>query len=36
MRASFGTAGHARMQAHVWPRINQTVLDAYLEVAAAR
>ncbi len=36
MRAAFGAAGHARMQAHVWPRINQTMLDAYLDVMAGR
>lgn len=36
MRRSFGEAGHAKMQAHVWDRINQAVLDAYLEVMAAR
>lgn len=32
MRARFGAAGHERMQAHVWPRINQAMLDAYLDV----
>ncbi|MCW4461173.1 glycosyltransferase family 1 protein [Sphingomonas sp. BT-65] len=36
MRRSFGAAGHARMQSHVWDRVNQAVLDAYLEVMAAR
>ncbi|HEY0623728.1 glycosyltransferase family 1 protein [Sphingomonas sp.] len=36
MRRSFGDAGHAKMQAYVWDRINQAVLDAYLEVMAAR
>lgn len=36
MRASFGAAGHTRMQAHVWPRINQAVLDAYLDLMTAR
>jgi len=36
MRASFGAAGHARMQPHVWPRINQAVLDAYLDLWAQR
>jgi len=35
MRRSFGEAGHAKMQAYVWDRINQAVLDAYLEVMAA-
>ena len=36
MRDSFGQAGHAKMQAHVWPRINQAVLDAYLKVMEGR
>lgn len=36
MRRSFGEAGHAKMQAYVWDRINQAVLDAYLEVMAGR
>lgn len=36
MRRSFGEAGHAKMQAYVWDRINQAVLDAYLDVMAAR
>ncbi|ODP38294.1 glycosyltransferase family 4 protein [Sphingomonas turrisvirgatae] len=36
MRASFGAAGHASMQAHVWPRINQAVLEAYLELVRER
>lgn len=36
MRASFGTAGHNRMQAHVWPVINQAVLDTYLDVMPGR
>jgi glycosyltransferase involved in cell wall biosynthesis len=36
MRASFGTAGHEKMQAYVWPRINQAVLDAYLELTPER
>lgn len=36
MRARFGTLGHQRMQAQVWPQVNQAVLDAYLEVMAGR
>ncbi len=36
LRRSAGEAGHVRMQAHVWPQVNQAVLDAYLEVMAAR
>jgi phosphatidylinositol alpha 1,6-mannosyltransferase len=36
MRTRFGAEGHRRMQTHVWPQINQTVLDAYLEVMATR
>lgn len=36
MRRSFGEAGHAKMRPHVWPQINQAVLDAYLKVMAAR
>lgn len=36
MRQSFGEAGHAKMQAHVWPQINQAVLDAYLDLMAGR
>ncbi|PKP90079.1 MAG: glycosyl transferase family 1 [Alphaproteobacteria bacterium HGW-Alphaproteobacteria-16] len=36
MRQRFGAAGHAKMQDHVWPRINQVVLDAYLDVMAGR
>ncbi|WP_343519463.1 glycosyltransferase family 1 protein [Sphingomonas sp.] len=35
MRRSFGAAGHAKMQSYVWDRVNQAVLDAYLEVMAA-
>lgn len=36
MRRNFGEAGHVKMQAYVWDRINQAVLDAYLEVMATR
>lgn len=36
MRARFGALGHQRMQAQVWPQVNQAVLDAYLEVMAGR
>lgn len=36
MRRSFGAAGHTKMQSYVWDRVNQAVLDAYLEVTAAR
>jgi phosphatidylinositol alpha 1,6-mannosyltransferase len=36
MRARFGALGHQRMQAQVWPQVNQAVLDAYLEVMGER
>lgn len=36
MRRDFGAVGHAKMQAHVWPQVNQTMLDAYLEVMRGR
>lgn len=36
MRRAFGAAGHARMQAQVWPQVNQAVLDTYLELMAGR
>lgn len=36
MRHDFGQAGHAKMQRYVWDRINQAVLDAYLDVMAKR
>ena len=36
MRRGFGEAGHAKMQPYVWDRINQAVLDAYLEVMENR
>ncbi len=36
LRRAAGAAGHARMAAHVWDRVNQAVLDAYLEVMGAR
>lgn len=34
MRRRFGAAGHAAMREYVWPRANQAVLGAYLEVMA--
>ncbi|WP_423607397.1 glycosyltransferase family 4 protein [Sphingomonas sp. MS122] len=36
MRRSFGAAGHAKMQSYVWDRVNQAVLDAYLEIMATQ
>lgn len=36
MRASFGAAGHIKMQGHVWQSVNQAVLEAYLEVISER
>ncbi len=36
MRARFGALGYQRMQAQVWPQVNQAVLDAYLEVMGER
>lgn len=36
MRRRFGEEGHRRMQAQVWPQVNQAVLDAYLEVMGER
>ena len=36
MRRRFGKLGHQRMQDHVWPRVNQAVLDAYHELMAAK
>ncbi|MBX3593834.1 glycosyltransferase family 1 protein [Sphingomonas sp.] len=36
LRRAAGEAGHLKMRDHVWPRINQAALDAYLEVMDAR
>ena len=36
LRAAFGTASHARAAGFRWDTANQAVLDAYLEVMAAR
>ncbi|UZK70747.1 glycosyltransferase family 1 protein [Sphingomonas sp. S1-29] len=35
-RRTAGAAGHAKAQGYQWDRINQVVLDAYLETIAAR
>ena len=34
MRRAFGAAGHSRMQAQLWPQVNQAVLDTYLDLTA--
>ncbi len=36
LRAAAGAAGHAKAASYQWDAINQTVLDAYLELLASR
>jgi phosphatidylinositol alpha 1,6-mannosyltransferase len=36
LRAAMGAAGHAKAAGYEWDRVNQVVLDAYLDVMAGR